>query len=969
MMNARRALLPCSSLLLLLTVFACRDSGGPPAVPARLEPVQVQRFSATVAAPVAPVPAVTVRDRNGRGIANVTVHFSASDGGVVGMSSVRTDAEGRASAGSWILGIRAGVQTLTATVAGLPVITFEAAAGADAPVSATANTTPLDGIAGGTIPVPDVRVSDQYGNGVAAVAVQYRITSDAGGSVAAVALTDSTGVARAGGWTLSAVAGINTIEATVPGIAAAPIVFVAHGSAGPPVRLALSEYSGFAQSGIPLDSLAVIQVVDEHGNALATSGVQVRAEMQSDSAALDATVAVTGTDGGAVFSDVTITGRAGRHLLRFSAPGLSPAEFNVLLSGGRAHRLEFITAASANVVARVQFPVQPVVEVRDAQDNVATEHPAAVAVSVESGDGTLSGNQSAALVDGRATFTDLAFTGTGTFRLRFTTGTLPPLISDPISSVAETTCEPATTLTLDYALGQTTRFRTDSVHTPRCLLFDHTRNGGQQYLVMFEHMPRLGSFGTGLFPGVAPLTDFIGGMSTSGPSDTATATPLRTMALPRGELPGTLHSWDFGGQSIYELQPRTPLHLVTKPHFRSGSGDAINANVAAPAVGDTVIAMLEGIPHLGIAAGPQKAVVRHISGQLVFAEDVRLTTTLRRQSGGFNRPLTIAEMDSIAELYAAEPVRQSDRLFDGAYNSTTEALGGYIIAVHTLMPADNVWGYTYPNSNYLAFDFWVTSDGQTKGVNQSAVRLAHNLFMHEIAHMRHWALLERAGRTSAWGNRWLTEGFARFTERLPIASYLLQQEEPSRTANFVLGSYAGIQPPSYEDVPVYFYMGAQVTAGYAASSYIFDYLADQVAADGRDWKAALRDFVVHANDETLLDGRTGALLPGTTALGLITRARIALYLDDIGIPGLPLSTQYLQYDLRGSRPPGVNAAADPRNAWPHIAPGSSFSQRIRLPGGAAYGYLIDGTHATTSASIQLEATAGSHGVVSITRIR
>src|SRR5262249_59686743 len=106
-----------------------------------------------------------------------------------------------------------------------------------------------------------------------------------------------------------------------------------------------------------------------------------------------------------------------------------------------------------------------------------------------------------------------------------------------------------------------------------------------------------------------------------------------------------------------------------------------------------------------------------------------------------------------------------------------------LLAVHPLMPADNIWGYTYSSTNVFAWDYWVSTNGSTRTVAQHRLRNAHNLFMHEIAHIRHWGLLERAGRTDLRGNQWLVEGFARFSERLPIAAYLLNNSNPSRTGN------------------------------------------------------------------------------------------------------------------------------------------------------------------------------------------
>jgi hypothetical protein len=328
-------------------------------------------------------------------------------------------------------------------------------------------------------------------------------------------------------------------------------------------------------------------------------------------------------------------------------------------------------------------------------------------------------------------------------------------------------------------------------------------------------------------------------------------------------------------------------------------------------------------------------------------------------------------MDSIAQAYAAQSKVQADLLFNGRFNSATEAQNPHrIIAVHTLMPSDNVWGYTYANTNVFAWDYWVTTDGSTRGPNQHVLRNAHNLFMHEIAHTRHWGLFERSGNPQ-WGNLWLVEGFARFSERLPIASYLLNNADPSRTANVILPFYSQWAPSYFrDDVPTYLNAGSSFLSGYQSSSYIFDYFADQVAASGGNWRSALATFITNASKEADLDVLINMALPGLNFRSLLTRARVALYTDDIGTPGLPAWTQYLQYQLRASRPPGSSGTAfDPRVLWPKIVPGSTYSDTRLIFPGAAFGYLIDGQTATGDARIALSFPTGAETVISITRIR
>jgi hypothetical protein len=392
---------------------------------------------------------------------------------------------------------------------------------------------------------------------------------------------------------------------------------------------------------------------------------------------------------------------------------------------------------------------------------------------------------------------------------------------------------------------------------------------------------------------------------------------------------------------------------------------------AGALAGDTVQVWMEGIPRLGIADGNQRAVIRYIDDLLIIAEDVRLGSTLRRQSGGFNTPLHPDTMLAIAQQYAAHARPQGDLLFDGRHNAAVaNANGGRVLAVHSVMPEDNIWGYTYSSTSYFVWDYWVGTNGSAGGLNQRVQRNADNLFMHEIAHMRHLGLLQHANVPPALrGNRWLVEGFARFSERLPIAARLLGTANPSRTANVVLPLNTAFGSAYFrDDVPTFLNASTSMLEGYQHSSYVFDYFADLVALQGGDWRAGLRDFLLAAGTQTALDAVAFNRL-GLTFGELFSRARIALYLDDIGTAGLPPWTQYHQFQLRTSRPAGALSANDPRNAWTPLHPGYIYQLTGTVEAGAAWGFIIDGTQATGSSTFRTDGPPTSNAILSVTRIR
>ena len=510
--------------------------------------------------------------------------------------------------------------------------------------------------------------------------------------------------------------------------------------------------------------------------------------------------------------------------------------------------------------------------------------------------------------------------------------------------------------------GELMRWPASAQDAPVCINFLRATSSGE-FLIQFENLSMSGNSDTGLFPGFAPVSSFVLTVQSGGLPQQGQLLQPRAAALPAQAV----SVWDFGAGPIYEIEPPAPpAGTANAVLLRGGVRLDAAATRRLAAVGDTLEVRMEGIPRLNISTGNQRAIVKYVGPHFIIAEDIRLGE-LTREGGGLNAPLTQSDMEAIAAEYAQYALVQSDLFFDNRYNAAIEANENRPIAVHSLMYANNIWGYTYPSGNYFIFDYWVATDGSTRGPNQSTQRVAGNLFIHEIAHMRHFGLQERAGLAFQRGNRWLVEGFARATERWPVAMELLGAADFSRTNNVVLPLFQSPRLNSLEDIPVYTQASASLYGGYAASSYVFDYFADQVALAGGDWRAALREFVTYGGVQEELQKVLDRHLPGVDVGTLFTRARIALMLDDYA-SGLPAWTQFHQYQLRASRQT-QNPQLDPRNLWPRIVPGHVFAHNLNIPPGGAFGYLIDGTSATGDARITLNYPRTQNGVVSIMRIR
>jgi hypothetical protein len=205
-------------------------------------PTQLQKFggdtqTGTASATLPGVVRVKLVDRLGVGVAGKTINFAVSGGGgTLSSATAVTEADGTAGV-TWTLGGSLGGQSVTATFAG--------PATATAVFTATAVNTPLGvvaparggdqavmvGTAAGTAPAIVVR--NLAGAPVAGLPVTFTVAAGSGTITGATTVTDATGTAAVGSWTLGGV-GPNRLTATVStgGYNNNPVVFTDYGCEG-----------------------------------------------------------------------------------------------------------------------------------------------------------------------------------------------------------------------------------------------------------------------------------------------------------------------------------------------------------------------------------------------------------------------------------------------------------------------------------------------------------------------------------------------------------------------------------------------------------------------------------------------------------------------------------------------------------------------------------------------------------------
>ena len=184
----------------------------------------------TAVGTVVPIaPQVLVTDAQDLPVAGADVVFEvAIGGGSVSSDTATTNAVGIAQVG-WTLGTATGPNTMVAQVGDLDVALFSATSVAGAPATLTISAgDQQSGAVNQQLPAPPaVLVKDGFDNLVPGAEVTFTVTSGGGNVTGTPAISDETGLAKLGTWTLGPVEGQNAVTAQISG--AVPVVFTATG--------------------------------------------------------------------------------------------------------------------------------------------------------------------------------------------------------------------------------------------------------------------------------------------------------------------------------------------------------------------------------------------------------------------------------------------------------------------------------------------------------------------------------------------------------------------------------------------------------------------------------------------------------------------------------------------------------------------------------------------------------------------
>jgi len=300
-----------------------------------------QSFTVAQTLPVAPQ--VTALDSGGTAASGATVTFRIGvNGGTLSTDSVKlTDANGRATLGSWTLGTKAGAQTVIVT-GGIATTTFTATGLPQAPAKVGFTTQPSAVQAGQAItPAIAVSIQDQYGN-----------TNTSATNTVSVGFSSNPGGATLGGTTsMAAVAGVATFNnLSVSAAGTAYSLAASSGSLtsatssafnvfGVPTKLGFVAIPTTTPTGITISPAVLVAVQAANGSTVTNATNTVTLSINNcatcpaaGTGTLSGTVSVAAVDGIATFNSIVMSGVANQYQLGAAAAGLTAAlsnQFNV----------------------------------------------------------------------------------------------------------------------------------------------------------------------------------------------------------------------------------------------------------------------------------------------------------------------------------------------------------------------------------------------------------------------------------------------------------------------------------------------------------------------------------------------------------------------------------------------------------------------------------------------------------------
>ncbi len=431
------------------------------------------------------------------------VVFSVVSGGGQLSSDIGiTDKEGVARVGAWILGTTAGTQTLQARVAELPPLIFTAAGTAADPATIVIiGGDGQTGVVGSTLELkPSVLIKDVYENPVGNATVEFNVIPGGGFLTQNSGVTDPSGIAEAGAWTLGTTPGLNALSASVQGLS--PVGFTATGTPDGPSRItALIGDGQTATVGTELPLRPTLLVADQFGNLL--EGVPVFFEVVVGGGTIADGNQITGPSGVAVAGPWTVGTTAGPQALLITVPGVDPLTLTATAEAGPPASALAQGGGTQTATVGTAVPDPPRLRVEDAFGNPVSEVTVTFSSTgspdPEGSPGTLDGPVAATDVGGVASAESWTL---GTVAGSYEVTAVVSGLDEPVTFYATAIADVPSTLVVHEGDSQTAQFGTMVPISPAVRIGDQYGNGVAGVPVNFEIAE-----GGGTLTGAQGLTD------------------------------------------------------------------------------------------------------------------------------------------------------------------------------------------------------------------------------------------------------------------------------------------------------------------------------------------------------------------------------------------------------------------------------------------------------------------------------
>jgi hypothetical protein len=396
-------------------------AGAPAALAVNAQPTTVES-GAAMTAPIA----IEVRDAAGNRNTTVSVPVSVSifsgTGTLTGTTTV-----------SSVNGI-ATFTNLAIGTAGTPVV-LQFTSGALTPVNSASIavnqvlrqmvvTTPPSGGASGAVfgTQPAIELRDAAGIKLASgsASVTAAIATGTGTLNGTTTVTSVNGVATFTNLSITG-SGAYTLRFTSGSVTVNSASFNVTNTA--PAKLAIVTQPTATESGVPFGTPVAVEVRDASGIKVANNTSPVTVSFFSGTGVLIGTTTVAAVNGTATFTGLAVGSASGTVTLAFSSTGLTGANSNAF-AVTQVLRQAALTTQPSGGTSGTAFTTQPVVELRDAAGLKIATATGTVTASISSGTGTLVGSSTATATAGVATYSGLGITGTGSYALTFTIGTI-----------------------------------------------------------------------------------------------------------------------------------------------------------------------------------------------------------------------------------------------------------------------------------------------------------------------------------------------------------------------------------------------------------------------------------------------------------------------------------------------------------------------------------------------------------------